>query len=57
MEGGTGSFVEFENRYGEVWRVEWHGAWFLAEWSTRRDTPRETDIEELVGFAMERLYG
>ncbi|MFF3405435.1 hypothetical protein ACFYW8_04320 [Streptomyces sp. NPDC002742] len=29
MEGGEGSFVEFENRHGKVWRVEWHGAWFI----------------------------
>ena len=31
MDGGTGGFVEFENRHGDVWRAEWHGAWFVAE--------------------------
>jgi hypothetical protein len=55
MEGGAGSFVEFENRHGRVWRVEWHGTWFLAEWDTQSGTPRETGIEELIEFATTSL--
>lgn len=55
MEGGPGSFVEFENRHGKVWRVEWHDAWFIAEWDTQDGTPREIGLDELLAFATARL--
>lgn len=57
MEGGPGSFAEFENRLGRVWRVEWHGAWYIAELEldVQDSAPRETGLDELVAFAMERL--
>lgn len=29
LEGAPGSFVEFENFRGEIWRVEWDGSWLL----------------------------
>ncbi|MFD4240943.1 hypothetical protein ACFWP3_04975 [Streptomyces sp. NPDC058525] len=29
LEGAHGSFVEFENSHGEVWRVEWDGSWLV----------------------------
>ncbi|MFD8413696.1 hypothetical protein ACFV2Q_18300 [Streptomyces sp. NPDC059650] len=29
LEGAPGSFVEFENLHGEMWRVEWDGAWLV----------------------------
>ncbi|WP_055615807.1 hypothetical protein [Streptomyces phaeochromogenes] len=55
LEGGPGSFAEFENRHGRVWRVEWHGAWYIAELDAHGSAPRETGLDELVEFAMERL--
>ncbi|MER5387279.1 hypothetical protein ABT040_44890 [Streptomyces sp. NPDC002688] len=55
MEGGEGSFVEFENRHGKVWRVEWHGAWFIAEWETPDGRPREIGGDDLLLFAQSRL--
>ncbi|MEU3740491.1 hypothetical protein AB0E78_25940 [Streptomyces sp. NPDC032198] len=66
LENAPGSFVEFENRHGAVWRVEWHdGPWLLAEWGTAesppapevRDAtePREIELEELLDFAAARL--
>ncbi|WP_329335820.1 hypothetical protein OG866_17735 [Streptomyces sp. NBC_00663] len=57
MEGAEGSFVEFENRHGRVWRVEWHGGWFLAEHGEESwGAPREVGAEEVVQFATARLY-
>ncbi|MEW2588180.1 hypothetical protein [Streptomyces virginiae] len=29
LEGAPGSFVEFENLRGEVWRIEWEQAWLV----------------------------
>ncbi|MGX5183080.1 hypothetical protein ACWKT5_09710 [Streptomyces avermitilis] len=29
LEGAPGSFVEFENLHGEMWRVEWDGSWLV----------------------------
>ncbi|WP_151479663.1 hypothetical protein [Streptomyces albicerus] len=55
MEGGQGSFAEFENRHGKVWRVEWHGAWFIAEWETQGGEPHEIGLDELLEFASARL--
>jgi len=58
MEGGDGSFVEFENRHGRVWRAEWRGGWFVAELGVDTDAggARETGVEELIEFATGRLY-
>jgi hypothetical protein len=56
MEGGSGSFVEFENRHGKVWRVEWHGAWLIAEWDTQDGAPREIGLDELCEFAVSQLW-
>lgn len=47
--------AQFENRHGRVWRVEWHGTWYIAELDTHGSAPRETGLDELVEFAMERL--
>ncbi|MGP3952379.1 hypothetical protein [Streptomyces sp. 7N604] len=55
MDGGAGSFVEFENRHGNVWRVEWHGAWYIADWDTESGTPREIGLDELLAFAEAKL--
>ncbi|MEU6976248.1 hypothetical protein [Streptomyces sp. NPDC046371] len=37
LEGAPGSFVEFENSYGQVWHVEWNGSWLVNE--TPQDAP------------------
>ncbi|MFE0703048.1 hypothetical protein [Streptomyces sp. NPDC058872] len=29
LEGAPGSFVEYENRHGDVWRIEWNGSWVV----------------------------
>ncbi|MEU4085527.1 hypothetical protein [Streptomyces aureus] len=29
LEGAPGSFLEFENRPGEVWRIQWDGSWIV----------------------------
>ncbi|MEU3303399.1 hypothetical protein ABZ729_26840 [Streptomyces sp. NPDC006678] len=29
LDGAPGSFVEFENLHGEVWKVEWDGSWVV----------------------------
>lgn len=29
LEGAPGSFLEFENFRGDVWRVEWDGSWLV----------------------------
>ncbi|MFD0551124.1 hypothetical protein ACFQ0X_19450 [Streptomyces rectiviolaceus] len=64
LENAPGSFVEFENRHGKVWRVEWHdGPWLLGEWGTAAGppqdpdaaAPREIDLEDLLAFAHARL--
>lgn len=66
LENAPGSFVEFENRHGRVWRVEWHdGPWLLAEWGTAEAPPRpeaqdaveprEIKLTELLDFAAARL--
>ncbi|WP_267714204.1 hypothetical protein [Streptomyces sp. CoH17] len=46
----------FETRHGTVWRVEWHGAWYLADWTTQNGALRETGIKELIQFAVARLH-
>ncbi|MEU3462241.1 hypothetical protein ABZ721_20185 [Streptomyces sp. NPDC006733] len=55
LEGADGSFVEFENRHRHVWRVEWHGAYYLAEWDTQDGEPREITLDELLEFSAARL--
>ncbi|WP_190232832.1 hypothetical protein [Streptomyces avicenniae] len=56
MADAPGSFVEFENRHSHVWRVEWHGAWYLAEWDTQDGAPREIGFDDLLTFADARLH-
>ncbi|GAA3851633.1 hypothetical protein [Streptomyces sedi] len=51
MDDAPGSFVEFENRHAHVWRVEWHGAWYIAEWDTQEGTPRQISLDALLAFA------
>ncbi|MCB5166546.1 hypothetical protein LG634_17090 [Streptomyces bambusae] len=41
LEGAPGSFVEFENRHGEIWRIEWDGAWSV-NGEVRDHAPSET---------------
>ncbi|WP_406716365.1 hypothetical protein [Streptomyces althioticus] len=55
IEGGAGSFVEFENRHGDVWRVEWRGAYHIAEWNTEDGRPQEIGLADLLDFAVARL--
>ncbi|MDT0265826.1 hypothetical protein RM844_05925 [Streptomyces sp. DSM 44915] len=55
MADAPGSFVEFENRHGQVWRVEWHGTWYIAEWDTQDGAPWETTLDALLAFASARL--
>ncbi|NEC86125.1 hypothetical protein [Streptomyces sp. SID12501] len=31
LANSAGGFVEFENRLGKVWRVEWDGGWIVSE--------------------------
>ncbi|MFD5158378.1 hypothetical protein ACFWMJ_09940 [Streptomyces hawaiiensis] len=47
LENSPGGFVEYENREGEVWRVEWAGSWVLSGESGRR----EMSLEEVLSFA------
>ena len=30
LADSSGGFVEFENRLGKVWRVEWDGGWIVS---------------------------
>lgn len=55
MDGAPDSFLEFENRHAKVWRVEWHGAWYMGEWNTQGGAPREIGLDELLDFAAARL--
>lgn len=55
MDGAPESFVEFENRHAKVWRVQWHGVWYMAEWDTQDAAPQEIGIDELLEFAAARL--
>ncbi|MFE9767853.1 hypothetical protein ACFYPC_25590 [Streptomyces sp. NPDC005808] len=55
MEGAPGSFVEFENRHGRVWRVEWDNGWSIAEEGGPDSAPREIELAELLDFAAARL--
>ncbi|SOD67247.1 hypothetical protein SAMN06297387_12940 [Streptomyces zhaozhouensis] len=55
LEGSPGSFVEFENRRHEVWRVEWDGGLVLT--GAGVEGARRLDLAELRAFADERLRG
>ena len=51
LENSPGSFVEFENRQGQVWQVEWHGHWSVTGASTRQiDT-----VQGILDFAYDAL--
>lgn len=47
LENSPGGFVEYENREGNVWRIEWDGTWLLSAESGRR----EMSLEEVLSFA------
>lgn len=65
LENAPGSFVEFENRHGKAWRVEWHdGPWLIGEWGTAASgpppdpgavAPQEIELKDLLAFAAARL--
>lgn len=46
LENSAGGFVEFENRLGKVWRVEWDGGWNVS----REGEPgrRELGLDEVL---------
>lgn len=54
LDGASGSFVEFENFRGQVFRVEWNGFWELSETSASKET-RRISLDELLGFAENSL--
>ena len=53
LENAPGGFVEFENRHGNVWRVEWDNGWVLGEASGAEVRPVE--LAELLLFVSARL--
>ncbi|GAA3851262.1 hypothetical protein [Streptomyces sedi] len=55
LEGSPGSFVEFENRHHEVWRVEWDSGLVLT--GAGIEGARRLGLAELRAFADERLRG
>ncbi|MFF4347727.1 hypothetical protein [Streptomyces sp. NPDC001530] len=56
MDGAPGSFVEFENRHGRVWRVEWGAdGWSIAQEGDQGWSPREIALGEPLDFAAARL--
>ncbi|MEQ8148290.1 hypothetical protein [Streptomyces sp. OP7] len=48
LEGVAGGFVEWENRVGDVWRVEWDQGWVLIGGGEER---RGLSLDDLVSFA------
>ncbi|CAL9284481.1 hypothetical protein [Streptomyces sp. SudanB66_2053] len=48
LEGTPGGFVEWENRAGDVWRMEWDQGWVLSDGGEER---RGLGVEEVLGFA------
>ncbi|MER7485668.1 hypothetical protein ABTY20_07090 [Streptomyces sp. NPDC126497] len=52
LEGVPGGFVEFENRLGEVRRVEWDGGWVLSGGTEER---RGMSLGELLDLTDESL--
>jgi len=55
MENAPGSFVEFENRHGMAWRVEWDNGWSIAEEGAQDSALREIGLDELLDLAAARL--
>lgn len=53
LENAPGGFVEFENRHGRVWRVEWDDGWFLGEESGA--VVRPVELAELLLLVRARL--
>ncbi|MFE9648102.1 hypothetical protein ACFYO0_29100 [Streptomyces sp. NPDC006365] len=56
LDGAPGSYVEFENFRGQVFRVDWDGAWVLSG-DPERAEPHRVELEELLVFAEKRLRG
>lgn len=50
-------FVEFENYQNRVWRVDWDGAYNVAELTGDREERRGLSLEEALDFAKIVLYG
>ncbi len=50
-------FVEFENYQNRVWRVDWDGAFNVAEQTGDRDERRGLSLDEALDFAKTVLYG
>ncbi|MGA5602282.1 hypothetical protein ACPCUF_14760 [Streptomyces griseoincarnatus] len=48
LEGVAGGFVEWENRAGDVWRVEWDSGWALIGGGKER---RGLSLDDLLSFA------
>ncbi|MEU6222635.1 hypothetical protein [Streptomyces sp. NPDC047042] len=44
----SGGFVEFENRLGKVWRVEWDGGWILSGEASGGPERRELSPDEVL---------
>jgi len=55
LDGAPDSFVEFENRHGTVWRIEWADGWFFVEEGAQESVPREMGLDELLDLAAVRL--
>ena len=53
MDGAPGSFVEFENRHHQMWRVEWQDGYRIADGGDGDHRP--IGLDELLGFAAARL--
>ncbi|PZS36660.1 MAG: hypothetical protein DLM59_00685 [Pseudonocardiales bacterium] len=53
LENSPGSFIEFENYLGQVWRAEWDGQWVLTGTTDRRFGT----AEDVLLFAEDALAG
>ncbi|MFD3994806.1 hypothetical protein [Streptomyces sp. NPDC058548] len=47
LEGAPGSFVEYENRHGRVWRIEWNGSWTV-DGEAREHAPAPAEVLETL---------
>ncbi|MER5384766.1 hypothetical protein ABT040_31645 [Streptomyces sp. NPDC002688] len=54
LDGAPGSFVEFENFRGQVFRVDWDGSWILSGGGVET---RRFGLDGLLEFAAEALNG